>query len=77
MMNMTTNLMENQTKIGFFSWYILIMDNAFWILDVYDHNVYLLQDAIELLKDGIDLITDADKALINLLSYPIYETLTR
>lgn len=35
-----------------------------------------VEEAVQLLKDGIDLITDADKALINLLSYPIYETLT-
>lgn len=44
---------------------------------MYDHNVNLLQEAVQLLKDGIDLITDADKALMNLLSYPISETLTR
>lgn len=57
--------------------YICTMGHAFEILDVYDHYAYLLQEAVQLLKDGIDLITDADKALINLLSYPIYETLTR
>lgn len=57
--------------------YIFTMGHAFKVLDVYDHNVYLLQEAVELLKDGIDLITDADKALLNLLSYPIHETLTR
>lgn len=34
-----------------------------------------IQEAIELLKDGIDLITDSDKALSNLLSYPLHATL--
>ncbi|XP_057964755.1 glutamate--tRNA ligase, chloroplastic/mitochondrial [Malania oleifera] len=34
-----------------------------------------LVEAIELLKDGIDLITDSDKALSNLLSYPLRTTL--
>lgn len=57
--------------------YIFTMGNAFEILDVYGYNAYLLQEAVQLLKDGIDLITDADKALTNLLSYPIYATLTR
>lgn len=57
--------------------YIFTMGHSFEILDMYDHNAYLLQEAVQLLKDGIDLITDADKALINLLSYPVYATLTR
>lgn len=35
------------------------------------------QDAVELLKDGIDLFTDADNALTSLLSYPLYSTLAR
>lgn len=35
------------------------------------------QETFELLKDGIDLITDADKALSDLLSYPLYATLER
>lgn len=35
------------------------------------------QEAAELLKDGIDLITDADAALTNLLSYPLHATLSR
>ncbi|KAF5449139.1 hypothetical protein F2P56_029616 [Juglans regia] len=34
-----------------------------------------IQEAIELLKDGIDLITDSDKAISNLLSYPLHATL--
>ncbi|KAL1366907.1 hypothetical protein HN51_020949 [Arachis hypogaea] len=34
-----------------------------------------VDEAIELLKDGIDLIPDADTALSNLLSYPIHSTL--
>ncbi|KAL3624328.1 Glutamate--tRNA ligase, chloroplastic/mitochondrial [Castilleja foliolosa] len=34
-----------------------------------------VQEAVELLKDGIELITDADKALSNLLTYPLYSTL--
>ncbi|XP_070029988.1 glutamate--tRNA ligase, chloroplastic/mitochondrial-like [Nicotiana sylvestris] len=34
-----------------------------------------IQDAVLLLKDGIDLITDSEKALSSLLSYPLYETL--
>ncbi|KAF3659011.1 Glutamate--tRNA ligase, chloroplastic/mitochondrial [Capsicum annuum] len=33
------------------------------------------QDAVLLLKDGIDLIPDSEKALSSLLSYPLYETL--
>ncbi|CBI37719.3 hypothetical protein VitviT2T_003287 [Vitis vinifera] len=35
-----------------------------------------IEEAVALLKDGIDLITDSDKALSNLLSYPLYATLT-
>lgn len=35
------------------------------------------QEAIQLLKDGIDLVPDSDKALSNLLSYPLRDTLTR
>ncbi|XP_050892188.1 glutamate--tRNA ligase, chloroplastic/mitochondrial isoform X1 [Lathyrus oleraceus] len=34
-----------------------------------------VDDSIQLLKDGIDLITDADTALSNLLSYPLHSTL--
>ncbi|KAF7841395.1 glutamate--tRNA ligase, chloroplastic/mitochondrial [Senna tora] len=34
-----------------------------------------VDEAVHLLKDGIDLITDADKALNNLLSYPLHSTL--
>ncbi|KAG7978512.1 hypothetical protein I3843_05G086400 [Carya illinoinensis] len=34
-----------------------------------------IQEAIQLLKDGIDLITDSDKALSNLLSFPLHATL--
>lgn len=37
----------------------------------------LEQEAIQLLKDGIDLVPDSDKALSNLLSYPLRDTLTR
>ncbi|KAM7482828.1 hypothetical protein LguiB_007411 [Lonicera macranthoides] len=34
-----------------------------------------IEEAAELLKDGVDLIPDSDKALSNLLSYPLYATL--
>ncbi|TKY68799.1 Glutamate--tRNA ligase [Spatholobus suberectus] len=34
-----------------------------------------IDEAVQLLKDGIDLIPDADKALANLLSYPLHSTL--
>ncbi|CAM8941879.1 unnamed protein product [Rhodiola kirilowii] len=34
-----------------------------------------VEEAVQLLKDGIDLITDADKAISNLLSYPLLDTL--
>ncbi|XP_072971772.1 glutamate--tRNA ligase, chloroplastic/mitochondrial isoform X1 [Typha angustifolia] len=34
-----------------------------------------VEEATELLKDGIDLITEADMALSNLLSYPLHSTL--
>ncbi|KAI3969633.1 hypothetical protein MKX01_020194 [Papaver californicum] len=34
-----------------------------------------VNEAAELLKDGIDLVPDADKALTNLLSYPLFATL--
>ncbi|CAL5024380.1 unnamed protein product [Urochloa decumbens] len=34
------------------------------------------KEAAELLKDGIDLITEADAALTNLLSYPLHATLS-
>ncbi|KAH1257498.1 Glutamate--tRNA ligase, chloroplastic/mitochondrial [Glycine max] len=34
-----------------------------------------IDEAVHLLKDGIDLINDADKALANLLSYPVHSTL--
>lgn len=45
----------------------------------YAHQEYHLckQEAVLLLKDGIDLITDSDKALSDLLSYPLYATLAR
>lgn len=35
-----------------------------------------VDEAIQLLKDGIDLVPDSDKALSNLLSYPLRDTLT-
>lgn len=35
------------------------------------------QEAVELLKDGIALISEADRALSNLLSYPLFTTLAR
>ncbi|XP_044509706.1 glutamate--tRNA ligase, chloroplastic/mitochondrial [Mangifera indica] len=35
-----------------------------------------VDEAIHLLKDAVDLVTDADKALSNLLSYPLHTTLT-
>ncbi|KAL7207122.1 hypothetical protein ACSBR2_019753 [Camellia fascicularis] len=34
-----------------------------------------VEEVVQLLKDGIDLIPDSDKALSNLLSYPLYATL--
>ncbi|KAL2479258.1 Glutamate--tRNA ligase [Forsythia ovata] len=34
-----------------------------------------IEEAVQLLKDGIELITDADTALSNLLSYPLHATL--
>ncbi|KAG2327063.1 hypothetical protein Bca52824_009791 [Brassica carinata] len=34
-----------------------------------------VDEAVELLKDGIDLVTDSDTALLNLLSYPLHATL--
>ncbi|XP_061360002.1 glutamate--tRNA ligase, chloroplastic/mitochondrial [Gastrolobium bilobum] len=34
-----------------------------------------IDESVQLLKDGIDLIPDADKALANLLSYPLHSTL--
>ncbi|GAA0186574.1 aminoacyl-tRNA synthetase [Lithospermum erythrorhizon] len=36
-----------------------------------------VQEAVQVLKDGIDLISDSDNALSNLLSYPLNETLSR
>ncbi|XP_027087309.2 glutamate--tRNA ligase, chloroplastic/mitochondrial [Coffea arabica] len=36
----------------------------------------IVEEAFHLLKDGIDLITDSDKVLSSLLSYPLYATLT-
>ncbi|KAF4373944.1 hypothetical protein F8388_007850 [Cannabis sativa] len=35
-----------------------------------------IEEAVELLKDGIDVIPDSDKQLSNLLSYPLHDTLT-
>ncbi|KAF5733333.1 glutamate--tRNA ligase chloroplastic/mitochondrial [Tripterygium wilfordii] len=35
----------------------------------------IIEEAAQLLKDGIDLVTDSDKALSSLLSYPLHETL--
>uniref|UniRef100_A0A2P2IPN2 Glutamate--tRNA ligase, chloroplastic/mitochondrial n=1 Tax=Rhizophora mucronata TaxID=61149 RepID=A0A2P2IPN2_RHIMU len=35
-----------------------------------------VEEAAQLFKDGIDLITDSDKVLSNLLSYPFHATLT-
>ncbi|XP_023554438.1 glutamate--tRNA ligase, chloroplastic/mitochondrial [Cucurbita pepo subsp. pepo] len=34
-----------------------------------------IEESVQLLKDAIDLVTDADKALSNLLSYPLHTTL--
>ncbi|CAI0453504.1 unnamed protein product [Linum tenue] len=34
-----------------------------------------IEEAVNLLKDGIDLVPDADKVMLNLLSYPLQETL--
>jgi hypothetical protein len=64
----------------YFSFFTFISCNtcrvAIWDttnFDIYD----CVQEAAELLKDGIDLITDADAALSNLLSYPLHATLSR
>lgn len=35
------------------------------------------QEAVDLLKDAVDLVTDSENALSNFLSYPLYETLSR
>ncbi|KAI4366984.1 hypothetical protein MLD38_022774 [Melastoma candidum] len=35
-----------------------------------------VNEAVQLLKDGIDLITDADKVLSNLLAYPLQDSLS-
>lgn len=40
-------------------------------------NYMHVQEAAELLKDGIDLVTDADQLLSKLLSYPLHSTLGR
>ncbi|KAJ0242162.1 Glutamate--tRNA ligase [Hirschfeldia incana] len=34
-----------------------------------------VDEAVELLKDGIDVVTDSDQVLLNLLSYPLHATL--
>ncbi|KAF3513649.1 hypothetical protein F2Q69_00004922 [Brassica cretica] len=34
-----------------------------------------VDEAVELLKDGIDVVTDSDNVLLNLLSYPLHATL--
>lgn len=48
------------------------------ILESFNNNMhYFAQEAAELLKEGIDLITDADAALCKLLSYPLHDTLSR
>ncbi|KAL7118414.1 hypothetical protein ACP275_02G000200 [Erythranthe tilingii] len=43
---------------------------------VAESNGSFVEEAVQLLKDGIDLITDADNALSSLLSYPLYSTLS-
>ncbi|XP_074357150.1 glutamate--tRNA ligase, chloroplastic/mitochondrial-like [Apium graveolens] len=35
-----------------------------------------VEEAVQLLKDAVDLITDSEKALSNFLSYPLHETLS-
>lgn len=40
-------------------------------------NYMHVQEATELLMDGIDLIPEADMALSNMLSYPLHSTLNR
>jgi hypothetical protein len=49
----------------------------FAIWETTNLGIYCVQEAAELLKDGIDLITDADAALSNLLSYPLHDTFSR
>lgn len=40
-----------------------------------ESHAHFVEEAIALLKDGIDLVPDSDKALLNLLSYPLHDTL--
>ncbi|KAL8129551.1 hypothetical protein V2J09_018706 [Rumex salicifolius] len=40
-----------------------------------DSEGQFVEEAIALLKDGIDVVPDAEKALTNMFSYPLYETL--
>lgn len=40
-----------------------------------DSDGSFVDEAVQLLKDGIDLITDSDKALTNLFAYPLHATL--
>lgn len=35
------------------------------------------QEAVQLLKDGIEVVTDSEKVISNLLSYPLHATLSR
>lgn len=78
------NNMGQQYQIGFL---LLLLMSPFisskilhliesWKGSAHKESLYK-QEAVQLLKDGIDLITDCDKALSNLLSYPLHATLAR
>lgn len=64
------------------------VDVRFLVMDLRTRDVFCIdlrslslllevQEAVELLKDGIDVVTDSDNVLLNLLSYPLHATLAR
>lgn len=75
------NDMGQQYQIGFLLSLLFISSKILHLTESWKgsaHKEYLYeQEAVQLLKDGIDLITDCDKALSNLLSYPLHATLAR
>lgn len=58
-------------------WNMFLCLYVFSPLFFFSPNYMHVQEATELLTDGIDLIPDADMALSNLLSYPLHSTLNR
>lgn len=60
----------------FSKWHLVYFIGSFMIVDYIPFS-FCDQEAVHLLKDGIDVITDADKAISNLWSYPLHSTLTR